>query len=185
MRYVWTILLLMVATCSVQSQEVDYEDDYYEKKRYVGFNMTELVSTFIPFKGRATASGPFGVTWRAGRYKRFFNFQMGARVTDVFDDDINFLNIQLGFGKRKPINDKFDYTVTYNVILSGGGFNVPGEELRDDGATFGLSFGGGIEYKLYKNIGLSVESYFIVGSGDGGPEIRIIPPIGLNLLAKF
>jgi len=174
------VLLMMTASCSAQDQGYDP----FDKRRQVGFNMTELISSLIPFRDGITPSGPFGVTWRAGR-ERFFNFQMGARVADVFEEDFNFLNIQVGFGKRQLINEKFSYFNTYNLILSGGGFNLPGERLGDDEGTIGISFGGGIEYQLYKSISLSVETLFVVGSGGDGPKIQIIPPVGVNMHARF
>ncbi len=176
----------LVVICSLllwsfygHSQTSILQNDF-EKHRQVGFNISEMINLFIPFKGRIP-SGPFGATWRAGRNNKYFNLQIGAQILGDNDD---FANIQVGYLKKRPLNDKIIYYTSSNLLLSGGGLNLPGTENDLDGG-WGLSFGGGFEYVLAKNVSVATEAFFVVLVGGFDPGIQIVPPVGIFLLGRF
>lgn len=156
----------------------------------VGFNVSELVGHIIPFKGRTSATGPFAVVWRTGRNNKFFNFQMGARIREVEfgEEDDNYMNLQIGYLKKKRISDKFSYYTSQNLLLSFGGFNIPGEGSSvsgfNDELLPGFSLVGGFQYNIAKHVSLVTETTFAVTIGFGG-GLTFIPPLGIFLVGRF
>lgn len=160
-----------------------------DRVKEVGFNVSELVGLFIPFKGRNTATGPFSVVWRTGRNNNYFNFQMGARMRerDFSEENTNYTNIQIGYLRKKPLGPKFSYYTSQNILLTYGGFNIPGTVFQDF-ARPGLTFVGGFEYNLTEHVAIVAETSFavIVDVSFGfDPTLTFIPPIGLFLVGRF
>ena len=176
------VFILFLCSVALYSQD-EYIVNDFEKHREVGFNVSELINIFIPFKGRV-ASGPFGAVWRSGRNNKYLNIQLGARVLNTNNDNDDFFNLQIGYLKKIPINEKFLYYRSINGFVSAGGFNVPGiPNDRNDG-TSGVSFGLGFEYTIVKNISVGTEALLVAGIVDSG-TFQIIPPVGIFLMGRF
>jgi len=76
--------------CSLNAQD-DVTDSAVHN--FIGFNMTEAVSQFVPFTNRVSASGPFQFTWRSGSNGNLFNLQLGLKAGDgqaAFVSEIDF-----------------------------------------------------------------------------------------------
>ncbi len=179
MKKLVVLSVLLLWSYYGESQSTILQNDF-EKHRQVGFNVSEMINLFIPFKGRLP-SGPFGAIWRSGRNNKYFNLQIGAQITG---DNNDFGNIQVGYLRKKPLNDKMLYYTSTNIILSGGGLNLPSIENDNDG-RWGLSFGGGFEYALAKNVSVATEAFFMVLLGGINSGIQIVPPLGIYLLGRF
>ena len=152
------------------------------KQKEVGINMTEMITQFVPFKGRSSISGPFALMWRSGSNGKYLNIQVGARISDnTFDD--NYANLQIGFLKKRPLGEKMTYFTSQNFIVTAGGLNIPNQELGQDG-SFGFSFGAGLQYELSNHLAIATETLFVLAFGDSG-GINFVPPVGIFLLAKF
>jgi len=152
------------------------------KVKEVGINMTELLTQFVPFKGRSTVSGPFAVMWRSGSNGKFFNIQLGARISEN-GFDTNYANLQIGYLRKRDLGDKMSYFTSQNFIITGGGLNIPNQELDQDG-SMGFSFGAGLQYELSEHLAIASETLFVIAFGDSGGA-NFVPPIGIFLLAKF
>lgn len=154
-----------------------------KKDKEVGINITQLATQFIPFKGSSTVTGPFAIAWRSGSNGKFFNIQIGAQISDSGSDD-SYANIQIGYLKKRNLGEKVSYFTSQNFIITGGGLNIPKQELNNDGGAFGFSFGAGLQYEFTEHLALATETLLVIAFGDSG-GVNFVPPIGLFLMAKF
>ena len=182
MRTAVCLSVLVIFSGILCGQHADVEQSQSKKHREVGFNITQLMTLVIPFKGTNTATGPFAFTWRMGRRKTYFNLQLGVRLEN---EDLDMFNLQIGRVRKRPLGGRFHYYTSQNIFLTNGVFGVPNEERpRFNDAAYGLSFGVGLQYYLSENISLATESALFIGGGELS-VFDFIPPIGVFILGRF
>lgn len=150
----------------------------------VSLNTTSLLIQLIPFnRSNPTLVGPYSVSF--ARYKeknRAFTVAMGFNLGDQADRENNiFLNLKVGWEKRKAFYQNWYYTKAWDIFLSGGGgFNTPGGDI-DDTFIIGTGPTWGIGYNFNPIVGIHLETSLLLGLdfNFGTPDFRFIPPVAL------
>lgn len=180
------------------------EDDEEEtvgnsrKVRLLGFNMTQMITQFMPFSDRVDQAGPFQFKYMGGGGGHLFNMQLGAgRIQPDNSDNIFFfeqtetyVSMVFGYARFKNVNQKFYHYFSQNLMISSGFLNQPGEDFGSEEEFFAFNGAWGVGYKLTPKISICTELQFILsldgGLGIGSAErIQFIPPIGLFLVAHL
>lgn len=113
----------------------------------------------------------------------------GLRVSDDDFEDLSHLNVRMGFRKYRVMSEHWEYYRGFDVLLSAGGFNLPGD-LDNDSTAFGFGFPLGIVYRFNEYLSLSTEGLLFIGvasddfRGTSSP-IQIVPPISVMLTARL
>lgn len=173
--------LLPMGVEPAQSKLSTFRDKKFATE--LGINIGTLISQFVPLGRSTTATGPYNLTFRIGKDKNYFHFQLGFDASnEPFSDDVDHFNIAIGYMRKTKISDKFNYYKAFDIMAFSGSFNDPtstSSNSFNDGVGIGIGFG--IEYMLYKNIYLGTETILYIGS----PTPDIIPPAALYLIARI
>lgn len=157
-----------------QSNRFDY-DDYYRKKREIGFNVTNVLANVFNLNSDDTGS-PYSVFYRQ-RLKRSF-LRFGTDL--LFDNHIEFSNfsdievntqsiaLRVGWEKAFPVMKKMMFL--YGIDIYGKYFKEKNittfnQETSNKELSGGIGPAIRLEYKLGDRILISTEStlYFTIG----------------------
>lgn len=161
-------------------------NEYFPPARITALNMSPLLTYLIPFnRSNPRLSGPIQARFRYARKgKAAFRMGLGVSILNNVDgDDNNFLNMELGWEKRRNISKRWAYVRSTQLFFSAGRVNVPGSTLSEGQVPgIGLSWGMGVEYALAKGITLSTEAMLLAPFlNDDGFNFEFLPPVGLFL----
>jgi hypothetical protein len=153
--------------------------------KVIALNTTPLLIQFVPFnRSDPRLSGPFYVEWRNyGAYKdgRHNGLRIGLggqfQITEDLENDRSFLAFRVAFEGRRSINQRWGYYRGFTVAFSAGNLNT----VPSSGQSTFLGMGPhwGLEYVIAQRVSLSVETALLIGTGDFGPRLEFIPPVGL------
>lgn len=178
------------------SDEIDHYISKKAKTRLLGFNMTEMVTQFMPFSQRIDQAGPYQFKFMGGGNGHLFNMQIGAGTIEGDRQDIffgggdSYVNMVFGYARLKNVSEKFYHYFSQNMMLSSGFLNQPDEEIFSFEDGF-VAFNGawGVGYKLTPRVSLCTEIQFIFAIdgilGDGDGRFQFVPPIGLFLVTHL
>jgi hypothetical protein len=163
---------------------------YYPKSRMAGFNITPLLTQLIPFnRADPRDIGPFLMrfkNYKNGKTAVRFGLGVDINENDFFvDGNQPFIHIHWGWERRKNITDRWSYTRGIDAVAFVGPFNIPGDSRNSDASSVGIGLPWGIEYAIAPHITLSTEVELAILLGDFGPNIRLLPPVGLFLNYYF
>jgi len=192
------VLSFNIGILSAQEEENDlgtmieeFEEYLVEKEipktkrtKEIGINLTRFVTQFIPFNEDVAFDGPFALNFRTGKDGNMFNFQIGARFRPDDFGSSGFINIGIGYLKKKAVSKRFHYYTSYNLLFSSGSFNLQDDQNEDGGAA-GVTFGLGFEYNINSVISIGTETIFFIGTRDANFTVTIVPPIALYLTGKL
>lgn len=199
-KYLSTLLLLFlfVQVPLVYGQKTSKDSLLFQKlsavKGYkvIGLNMTPLLVQLIPFnRSNPSVTGPFYISTKS--YKRAnqgFRFGIGLDIDPAGDEqgEEAFLNLRLGWEKRKAFSQRWAYYGGFDFQFIGGDLNIPGAKNEESGA-FGIAPVWGIEYALTEHIYISTETTLFLGIDFGlfenVPRFEFIPPVALFLNFKM
>ena len=158
----------------LEESSIKFPDRY----KVVGLNVTPLLTQLIPFnRSNPLTSGPYFMTYRVYNGRNAFRYGLGTNISNNSIDDNNvFLNLRLGWERRKSFYKRWSYSFGFDTFLSGGGFNLA-DNGNDDFLRVGVGFVWGMEYFINPKVSLNIETalYF------GNTLFQFIPPVGLNL----
>ncbi len=180
MKYL-VLILISFSTYSTQllSQEAS------AKNQFIGFNMTEMISQFIPFTDKVEFSGPFQFLYRVGKNGKMMNVQLGFEGDRA--DRLGYGHLALGFSKLKELNEKFYIVFTGNLVFHSGTLNLEREELFIfNQSGLGISAAAGFGYKLSSRVSIYSEASYLWRTFDiGDGDIRFLPPVGVFIVADI
>ncbi len=193
------ILLLVIACCSYslslaqntnQKKQIkpvfnELDEGSVRVINQYGMNISPLLIQILPLNRGSSRTGPYGFSFtRINRKNKIFRMGLGIFV-DEFDEDNSHINLRIGGGKLRAINEKWHLMTGWDLMIFAGSFNTPSSENADDG---GIGFGPfmSIQYYLSSNISLSTESRLFMGTSvNSGVTFRVIPPISVLLNVNF
>lgn len=184
-RYCLYLLLLLLSGPWAFGQELPAFQP--EGRRHsIGLNTSPLLVQFIPFnRSNPRVLGPYFITYRAyNQRNRAFRLALGWDVDAGIDGDEiqNHFNFRMGTERRRPIAERWSYSMAWDLGFSVGDFNLPGEK-EGDGGFLGLGPTWGFEFFLSRSVSLSTELSLWLGLGldEGIARLQVIPPVALNL----
>lgn len=191
MRKELVIILTFLMQIGLFAQQDSLE--VKEKVHEFGMNMTGLVNQLVPFKQVSNRTGPYSATYKRISGNRAFRAGIGMHFIneDFFSNDFEALNMNLRLGMeiRRPVNEKFCFYQTFDLMGMVGNFNSPINDFDGtDHGGVGIGLGLGIEYYLFENLSLTTEGIGFVGLVGGSGSIvtvTVIPPIAIFLNYKF
>ncbi len=196
-------LVIVVLSCFLivllSAQEENYigDTDFGKNKiRMLGFNITGMVSQFMPFSQRIDQTGPFQFKFMGGGAGHLFNMQLGAGKIDQGNDDPFgfsrdefYTNLVFGYARYKEVNEKFYHYFSQNMMFSSGFLNKPDEDIPFfQEAYIAFNAGWGVGYKLTPQVSLCTEIQFVFALGGVSGDqsiVEFIPPIGLFLVTHL
>lgn len=159
-------------------------NEYFPPARITALNMSPLLTYLIPFnRSNPRLSGPIQARFRYARKgKAAFRMGLGVSIINNLDgDNTNFLNMELGWERRRNLSKRWAYVRSTQLFFSAGRVNVPGSTLSEV-PGIGLGWGMGVEYALAKGITLSTEAMLLAPFlNDDGFNFEFLPPVGLFL----
>jgi hypothetical protein len=175
-KTIYKILLCLVLTSSLKAQD-------FEKHSQIGFNLSPLISQFIPFSNASNQKGPYTVLFRRYNQKKenkTTGFEFGIGMDIAFNNEISFLNMRFGYISKRNITEKWTTVGSFDFALFAGGFNLPGDTTEDE-AGIGFNVGRSIEYEIFPNatLGTEIIAFFGASLSDEGPVLKVIPPIAI------
>lgn len=186
MARLYLLLLLLSLASALPAQEHLFQQPE-GRFHAVGMNATPLLVQFIPFnRSNPKVLGPYFITYRAQKLNgRAFRLALGWDVNaNGFsgDESNNHFNFRIGTERRRPIHERWSYSMGWDVGLSAGDFNLPGEKDGDSG-FLGLGPTWGFEFFLTPVVSLSTEVSLWLGLGleDGEARLQVVPPVALYL----
>lgn len=176
-RIALSVLLIFGGFLCLLGQE-EYSD---EKIGEVGINMSTLVSQILPFQESTTLTGAHQLMYLGGKNNRMFSLRVGVN----FDfDNPQFLNIALGFVRRRSLGKHFSLNMGYHLMGFAGSYNDPVNREKDVGAV-GFGWEIGFQYHFAKRISLYTSSTLFAGPSSEGITVTFLPPVGLFLIARI
>ncbi len=177
-----TIILTAMSIMLVGQNDERPSQDYAE----YGLNTTSLISKMIPFGSNDIPYGPFGFSYKRFNNNRGFLLTLGANIDSNQDDfiDDSFLNLAIGFEKRRDAGEHWTWYQNYQMILSGGSLNIDQDQPLDpfgrdsDDAYFGIGFGLGAEYRINPHVAIGTEAVLLFDFIDDFSLVTI-PPLGI------
>lgn len=183
----YIFLIVLFSSYSSYCQEYN---EVKTKNNIIGFNVTEMVSQFIPFKERVELTGPFQFMWKVGNNGKMFNLQLGFLPDDF--SRIGYANVAIGYSRQKSFSEKFYYISSQSLIISQGSLNTrervqAPEFFFDKQNSIGVDLAWGIGYRLGKRVSIYSETSFLVLRSEFTDfiEFEFVPPIGLYLVAEL
>lgn len=152
----------------------------------IGLNASPLLVQLIPFnRSNPKVLGPYFITYRVYTDKnRAFRLALGWDVDASFsaDEAQSHFNFRMGVERRRQVAERWSYSMGWDVALSAGDFNLPGEKEVDSG-FIGLGPTWGFEFFLNRSVSLSTEVSLWVGFdlNEGIPRLQVVPPVALFL----
>jgi hypothetical protein len=159
-----------------------YGEEKIVKAQFISMNMTPLLVQLIPFNNtNPLVSGLYNVTYKAYKGDKGFIFSLGATMFGASTPQQNrFLNLRLGWEKRKVRHKNWFYTKGTSILFSSGHLNIVGNSRGTEsslGAGPHWSFG----YDLNPLISIGSEMMLFIGAGDNGLSISFLPPTAINV----
>jgi hypothetical protein len=152
----------------------------------IGLNVSPLLVQLAPFnRSNPKVLGPYFINYRVYTGKnRAFRLALGWDVDASLsaDEAQNHFNFRMGMERRRKIADRWSYSMAWDLALSGGDFNLPGEKEPDTG-FIGLGPTWGFEFFINRTVSLSTEVSLWLGidANEGIPRLQVVPPVSLLL----
>jgi len=152
----------------------------------IGLNASPLLVQLAPFnRSNPKVLGPYFITYRVYTdNNRAFRLALGWDVDESFSADgtQSHFNFRMGMERRRKIAERWSYSMGWDLAISGGDFNLPGEKEVDSG-FFGLGPTWGFEFFINRSVSLSTEVSLWVGLdlNEGIPRLQVVPPVSLLL----
>ena len=152
----------------------------------IGLNASPLLVQVAPFnRSNPKVLGPYFITYRVYTDKdRAFRLALGWDVDASLtaDEAQNHFNFRMGLERRRQIADRWSYSMAWDLAISGGDFNLPGEKEVETG-FIGLGPTWGFEFFINRTVSLSTEVSLWLGldTNEGIPRLQVVPPVALLL----
>ncbi|MCB0598394.1 MAG: hypothetical protein H6557_29350 [Lewinellaceae bacterium] len=152
----------------------------------IGLNASPLLVQVAPFnRSNPKVLGPYFITYRVYTDKdRAFRLALGWDVDASLtaDEAQNHFNFRMGLERRRQIADRWSYSMAWDMAISGGDFNLPGEKDVETG-FIGLGPTWGFEFFINRTVSLSTEVSLWLGldTNEGIPRLQVVPPVALLL----
>ena len=152
----------------------------------IGLNASPLLVQVAPFnRSNPKVLGPYFITYRVYTDKdRAFRLALGWDVDASLtaDEAQNHFNFRMGLERRRQIADRWSYSMAWDMAISGGDFNLPGEKDVETG-FIGLGPTWGFEFFINRTVSLSTEISLWAGLdlNEGIPRLQVVPPVALLL----
>ena len=152
----------------------------------IGLNASPLLVQVAPFnRSNPKVLGPYFITYRVYTDKdRAFRLALGWDVDASLtaDEAQNHFNFRMGLERRRQIADRWSYSMAWDMAISGGDFNLPGEKDVETG-FIGLGPTWGFEFFINRTVSLSTEVSLWLGldTNEGIPRLQVVPPVALFL----
>jgi hypothetical protein len=193
MKYILLLFLYIILINNVLAQQKDtiHTVNLNEKARYVGINITPLVTQFIPLnRTNPRISGPYNFI-----YKRFnekgsaFVVAAGVDVLEFGASESNFhLNIRLGWEERRAFYYNWQYAFGASALWTMGNFNTPGATSNGSDLSIGIAPTFSVGYALNETISMGTETMLYIGfinESNEGINISFVPPVAIYLNFKL
>ena len=152
----------------------------------IGLNASPLLVQVAPFnRSNPRVLGPYFITYRVySNRDRAFRLALGWDVDASFsaDESQSHFNFRAGMERRRKIAGRWSYSMGWDLAISGGDFNLPGEKELDTG-FIGLGPTWGFEFFINRTVSLSTEVSLWLGldTNEGIPRLQVVPPVALLL----
>jgi hypothetical protein len=175
---------------NLHSQELIEKPIPKKNSKEIGVNITNFISQFVPFGNNAPNLGPFSYSYKYYGSAAAFRFGLGMNISSLennFDDF--FLNIRIGYEKRKHINNKWAFTRGMDLAFFAGDESLNTNNTGDAPVILGIGPMIGIEFYIWPNVYLSTENFIFFGLGSSsnlvGLNLIVFPPKNLMLHVKL
>ena len=179
-------IIIGLFLCTTLYSQYEYEElPERPKLREVEVNMTTLLTQILPFQSFSGLDGPFQFQFKSGRSNHLFSFKMGLRLNDNgFLEDDNYLNLGIGYNRRRSLGKHFNLNIGYHFIIMAGSFNDPVNTIAED---VGLGFGWdiGFQYNINSRFSVGTSTMLFGGTTSNGLIVTIIPPVGIFLAGRL
>lgn len=185
MKIPYYLMIILILPLTANTQGMD--SIFFTKHKEVGLNLTNLIAQFIPFGNNAPSAGPFIVSFKSyGKKKTALRIGLGLNTFNSFSttDRVSF-NVRIGYEKRRIINSKLTYINGFDFVILAGDIGNPVNNPDEEFGAVGLGIPLGIEYNIYPNLFLSIETLIFFGIGSDIIDLSTIPPTGLFLNTRF
>lgn len=169
------VCIIMLCSWGANSQENNKLSEQYSE---YSINLTPMVLQVLPFQNSNLRSGPFGFVYKHFNKGKGLKLALGADISSSFEET-SYLNLALGFERKRELSAKYAWYQSYDLIFSGGSLNLPTSPAEFSEEFFvGLGLGLGGEYRISEHIALGTESVLLFGISDiDGFNLKTIPPI--------
>lgn len=170
-----------------QAQVAD--DQKTVKRHEYSLNVSPLLFQLVPFKTNDIRTGPYNFSYAYRRNNKSFHLDFGLRQSDEDFEDLAHLNLRMGYRNYRTMSKHWEYYRGLDMMVSAGGFNLPGD-VDNDSTAFGFGFPLGIVYRLNDYLSLSTEGILFIGvssedfRGSSSP-VQIVPPISVMMTARL
>jgi hypothetical protein len=193
MKYILFFILhiLLINNSLAQQKDTTNTIPLNQRARYVGINVTPLLTQFIPLnKTNPRISGPYNFI-----YKRFnekgsaFVAAAGVDVLQFGASEGNFhLNIRLGWEERRAFYNNWQYALGASALWTMGNFNTTGATSQGSDIGIGIAPTFSVAYTVNEAISVGTEAMLYLGlfsDVTNGPAISFVPPVAIYLNFKL
>jgi len=189
MKYILIVMLWILGIGTVFTQVPVNPEKYKE----FGFNMTGLVSNFIPFNSTKLGLQRYAFSYKKTRIKKksgkLATLRFGIGIDNIFDDNgfFNF-NFRIGGEKKRKLSEKFTFISGNDFILLVEPVNENAKDLIfEDTPKIGVGYSHpfGIEFHLNNRVSLYTETALQVTVGFPPVVLRVVPPASIYLNVRM
>jgi len=189
MKYIM-IFVFLIAGFGTAFSQVPVDPLRYKE---FGFNMTGLVSNFIPFNSTKLGLQRYAFSYKFTRIRKktskLSTLRLGIGLDNILDDTEAFnFNFRLGVERKQILSDKWTFITGNDFILLLEPINInASEEFFEDTPRIGIGYSRpfGIEFHLNNRISIYTETALQITAGFPPIAVRIVPPASIFLNVRM
>jgi hypothetical protein len=194
MKYILLFILhiLLINNVLAQKKDTTYTINLYEKSRYVGINVTPLLTQFIPLnRTNPRISGPYNFIYKRLNQKgNAFVAAAGVNISEFGSVENNtHINIRLGWEDRRGSYNHWQYAFGVSMLAQVGNFNTTGVATTNRGdSRIGVAPTFSFGYMLNEAVSIGTETMLyinLIGDITDGAIITFVPPVAIYLNFKL